>query len=160
MIDGTTSPCADFDFEFGEWVVAHRRLNARLCGCMEWTEFNGRSSTRPILGGFGNLEDNELSLPEGVYRAVAIRSYDAATRQWAIWWLDARQPHSLDVPVVGRFEAGVGLFFANDSLDARPIKVRFTWETRTPDAPRWEQAFSADGGATWETNWVMQFRRA
>jgi hypothetical protein len=89
-----------------------------------------------------------------------MRSYDAAARQWAIWWLDARQPHALDVPVVGRFEGGVGLFFADDTLDGRPIKIRFTWDTRQPDAPRWEQAFSPDGGASWETNWVMQFRRA
>jgi hypothetical protein len=26
--------------------------------------------------------------------------------------------------------------------------------------PRWEQAFSEDGGETWETNWVMDFARA
>ena len=26
-------------------------------------------------------------------------------------------------------------------------------------AARWEQAFSADGGATWEVNWVMEFTR-
>jgi hypothetical protein len=153
-------PSADFDFEFGSWVVQHRRLNRRLCDCTEWTEFSGRSCTRPILGGAGNLEDNELGLPEGLYRAVALRSYDSARRQWAIWWLDARQPHSLDVPVVGSFEAGIGSFFAEDSLEGRPIKVRFTWDTRTPQAPRWEQAFSADGGATWETNWVMQFKPA
>jgi hypothetical protein len=156
----TSAPCTDFDFEFGDWVVQHRRLNRRLSNCTEWTEFSGRSSTRPILGGSGNLEDNELDLPEGFYRAVALRSYDPATRQWAIWWLDARQPHSLDVPVVGGFDGGVGLFFAEDNLNDRPIKIRFTWDARVPQAPVWEQAFSEDDGATWETNWVMHFKRA
>lgn len=160
MNTGHPSPCTDFDFEFGEWVVHHRRSTARLCGCTEWTEFRGRSPTRPILGGFGNLEDHELSLPQGLYRAVVIRSRDPAACQWAIWWLDARQPLSLDVPVIGRFAAGTGLFFADDILDGRKIKVRFAWKTRTPDTPRWEQAFSADDGATWETIWVMQFERA
>ncbi len=160
MNDSSRIPSNDFDFEFGDWVVHHRRLNRRLCGCTDWTEFSGRSSTRPILGGDGNLEDNELDLPEGSYRAVALRSYDPAKRQWAIWWLDARQPHALDVPVVGGFEDGVGLFVAEDTLEGRPIKVRFSWDARTPQAPKWEQAFSADGGATWETNWTMRFNRA
>lgn len=155
-----TAAPTDFDFEFGDWVVHHRRLNRRLAACNDWTEFRGRSSTRPILGGFGNVEDNDLDLPEGRYRAVAMRSYDPATRQWAIWWLDARQPHTLDVPVVGRFEGGVGLFFADDTLAGQPIKIRFTWDTRDAAVPRWEQAFSADGGASWETNWVMHFHRA
>lgn len=150
----------DFDFELGDWTVHHRRLNQRLVGCTEWTEFSGRSSTRPILGGFGNLEDNELDLPEGVYRAVALRSFDPASRQWAIWWLDGRAPHALDVPVRGRFEGGVGLFFADDTLDGRAIKIRFTWDTRDALRPRWEQAFSPDNGASWETNWLMHFTRA
>ena len=150
----------DFNFAFGNWIVKHRRLNRRLCGCTDWTEFLGTSTTYPILGGFGNLEDNILEMPEGQYRAVAMRSFDSATQQWAIWWLDARQPHTLDVPVVGRFEGGVGLFFANDTLEGRPIKVRFTWDARDAGVPRWEQAFSADNGATWETNWTMIFHRA
>ncbi len=160
MTEVSHIPSHDFDFEFGHWIVHHRRLNRRLCGCTDWTEFTGRSSTRPILGGNGNLEDNELHLPEGVYRAIALRSYDPAKRQWAIWWLDARQPHALDVPVVGCFTGSVGMFFAKDTLDGRPIKVRFCWNARAPQAPTWEQAFSADGGATWETNWTMQFNRA
>jgi hypothetical protein len=29
----------------------------------------------------------------------------------------------------------------------------------TPDSCRWEQAYSADGGKTWETNWIMEFTR-
>lgn len=150
----------DFDFEFGDWTVQHRRLNERLSGCQDWTSFEGRASTRPILGGLGNLEDNELDLPEGRYRAVAMRSFDPSTGQWAIWWLDGRAPHALDVPVKGRFEGGIGLFFAEDELDGRPIRIRFTWDKQDANAPRWEQAFSADDGATWETNWVMRFSRS
>lgn len=144
---------------FGEWRVHHRRLNSRLTGCTEWTEFPGLSSTRPILGGFGNVEDNLLQFPDGDVRAVALRSFDAATRQWVIWWLDGRFPHSLDVPVIGGFTGPVGLFFAKDRLDGRPITIRFTWNANPGGKPRWEQAFSPDDGKTWELNWTMDFTR-
>ncbi|MES2015834.1 MAG: DUF1579 domain-containing protein [Pseudomonadota bacterium] len=147
----------DFDFIIGQWRVQHRRLNQRLAGCSEWTEFDGLSSTKHILGGFGNLEDNVLNFPEGSVRAAAMRSYCAAAGTWSIWWLDGRNPGSLDVPVVGKFSDHVGRFFADDVLHGQPIKVRFTW-TATPGCnPRWEQAFSGDAGATWETNWTMEF---
>lgn len=148
---------SDFDFVIGDWVVKHRRLKERLKGCDEWVEFEGESSTRKILGGFGNLEDNLLHLPDGAYRAAALRSYNAETGKWSIWWLDGRAPGALDVPVVGGFSDGVGLFFADDSLDGVPIKVRFKWISLEQNRARWEQAFSADGGATWETNWTMDF---
>lgn len=151
---------SDFAFAVGDWQVRHCRLRKRLAGCTDWVEFDGRMSTRPVLGGFGNIEDNLLHLPEGDYRAVAIRSFDPARGQWSIWWLDGRAPHQLDVPVIGGFTDKVGLFFANDVLDGRPIRVRFTWIATDPGRPSWEQAFSADGGATWETNWTMDFRRA
>ena len=76
---------SDFDFIIGSWSVNHRRLNERLAGCTEWTEFEGTSATQKTLGGFGNLEDNFLSLPDGPYRAVALRSFDTTTKQWSIW---------------------------------------------------------------------------
>ena len=72
---------------------------------------------------------------------------------------DGRAPHQLDVPVVGSFSDGVGIFYADDTLDGRPIRIRFTWRATDPDNPRWEQAFSADHGASWETNWTMDFSR-
>lgn len=147
----------DFDFIIGDWNVRHRRLNERLSGCNEWTEFSGRSSTRKILGGFGNLEDNILHFPEGAFRAAAMRSYCTKTKTWSIWWLDGRNPTHLDKPVVGQFTQNTGLFYADDILNAKPIKVRFTWLAVPNESPRWEQAFSADAGSTWETNWTMQF---
>lgn len=150
----------DFDFVIGAWTVHHRRLKERLAGCTEWIAFEGTSTTQKILDGFGNVEDNFLDLPEGAYRAAAIRSFNLTTGQWSIWWLDGRNPAHLDIPVVGRFSNGVGLFFADDCLNGNPIRVRFTWLPKGPNSARWEQAFSADGGNTWETNWTMDFSRA
>ena len=147
----------DFDFIIGDWRVLHRRLKARFAGCDDWAEFEGLSSTVKTLGGFGNLEDNLLHFPDGAFRAIAVRSYCTASRSWSIWWLDGRNPTALDVPVRGSFTNHVGLFFADDVLNGEAIKVRFTW-TATPGAhPRWEQAFSRDAGASWETNWTMEF---
>ena len=150
---------ADFDFVIGCWNVAHRRLKERLANCSEWVEFSGTSETRRVLGGSGNIEDNVLELPEGTYRAVALRSFNPAEGAWAIWWLDGRDPWSIDVPVVGKFSEGVGLFYADNVFDGQPIRTRFTWTQVTSDALRWEQAFSADAGLTWETNWTMNFAR-
>lgn len=150
---------SDFDFVIGNWDVSHRRLRERLAGCTEWVEFPGSSETRKILGGAGNIEDNILELPEGTYRAVALRSFNQANGEWAIWWLDGRSPWNLDTPVVGKFSNGVGLFYADDNFNGRPICVRFTWTATTPDTLHWEQAFSPDAGSTWETNWTMDFVR-
>ena len=149
----------DFDFIIGDWTVLHRRLNERLCGCTDWTEFSGTSSTRKILGGFGNVEDNVLFFPTEEVRAAAFRSFDTGTGTWAIWWLDRRAPHALDTPVVGTFTGTVGTFYAEATLAEKPVKVRFIWNKNPAGNPTWEQAFSADAGATWETNWTMEFRR-
>ncbi|WP_294227376.1 DUF1579 domain-containing protein [uncultured Shimia sp.] len=151
---------SDFDFGFGKWRVSHRRLKERLVGCQEWEEFTGTSETRPVLGGNGNIEDNLLNLPSGPYRAIAIRDFDVTQKTWAIWWLSANNPHQLDKPVVGKFKDGEGAFFADEMFNGEPVRVRFLWLRTDTSSPRWEQAMSNDGGATWETNWTMDFERA
>jgi hypothetical protein len=154
-----SSAPTDFDFVIGNWFVKHRRLKERLANCTEWVEFDGEMSTQKILGGFGNIEDNILRLPEQDVRAIALRSYDRNTKNWSIWWLDGRFPGQIDVPVVGKFIDGIGTFFANDTFQEIPIIVRFIWRQIGVDLLRWEQAFSADEGESWETNWTMDFRR-
>ena len=145
----------DFDFLFGEWRVHHRLLKAG-----QWVEFDGTSQTRKVMDGWGNVEDNVLNPPGGTYRAVALRSYDPGSAQWAIWWHDGRNPFgTLDPPVKGRFENGVGNFYSDDTLDGKPIRVRYTWSHTTSDSARWQQAYSPDAGKTWQTNWVMDFQR-
>jgi hypothetical protein len=149
----------DFDFQVGSWNVRHRRLLERLKGCSDWEDFEGTSTMAQVLGGNGNIEDNLLHISSGSYRAIAIRSFDPAQGKWAIWWLDSRAPHQLDVPVIGSFSNGTGTFLARDTLDGADVLIRFLWlQTATP-TPRWEQAMSLDNGANWETNWTMDFSR-
>ncbi|MGD0144350.1 MAG: DUF1579 domain-containing protein [Rhizomicrobium sp.] len=153
------SPAHDFDFFFGSWRVHHRRLKERLAQCDHWEEFAGSTTAQPLLGGLGNVDDTTLELPGGTYRAATLRAFDPETQKWAIWWLDGRNPHRLEAPMLGGFADGVGTFLADDSFEGRPIKVRFLWSRITPRSCRWEQAFSADEGRSWETNWVMDCTR-
>jgi hypothetical protein len=152
-------PAHDFDWLFGSWHVQHLRLKERLMNNNEWVPFDGTCVCQPLMAGKGNVDDNVLNLPEGSYRAVGLRSFNAKTKTWAIWWLDGRNPHLIEVPVLGGFENGVGTFIADDTLRDKPIKVRFQWSEITRTSARWEQAFSPDGGRTWESNWKMQFTR-
>jgi hypothetical protein len=159
MSPDPTAP-KDFDFIIGSWNVKHRRLKSRLDRCTDWVEFQGLSTTQKILGGFGNVEDNRLFFPEGEVRAAALRSFDRESKTWSIWWLDGRAPSQLDKPVVGSFVAGRGEFYTDDQLNGVPITVRFVWSVGDGTRPTWEQAFSSDGGNSWETNWTMEFARS
>jgi hypothetical protein len=154
-----TSGAGDFDFFVGAWRISHRQLKERLAGSSEWLAFGGSCVTRQLMAGAANVDDNVIDHPHGSYQAVTLRSYDAQADSWSIWWLDGRFPGRLDVPMVGRFDNGKGVFYAEDRFNGLPIRVRFLWHA-DPASPRWEQAFSADGGATWETNWIMDFERA
>jgi hypothetical protein len=156
---GMQSAPHDFDFLVGKWHVRHHRLKARLQSSHEWEDFNGSSALQLTMNGYGTLDDNVIELPAGTYRAVTLRSWDPASKEWAIWWLDGRYPTRLDPPMHGNFANGVGTFYGDDTFDGKPIRVRFLWTDITRDNCRWQQAFSTDGGKTWETNWVMQFTR-
>lgn len=156
----TVSGLHDFDFLVGEWHVHHRRLKDRLADCHEWVEFEGSSTSWKVMGGAALVDDNVVELPDGTYRAAGMRAYDAKTNQWSIWWLDGRMPLGPIEPALrGGFRDGVGTFYSDEEFRGKPIKVRFTWSHVTPSSARWEQAFSPDGGKTWEVNWEMEFRR-
>ncbi|OYQ31799.1 DUF1579 domain-containing protein [Niveispirillum lacus] len=149
----------DFAFLNGHWHVRHRKLKARLVGCDTWLEFAGSCHAWELLEGSGNVDDNRLEDPTGPYRAITLRRLSPLTGLWNIWWFDQRFD-AVGVPMQGGFQDGVGTFLADERFDGRCVKVRFIWSAITPVSARWEQAFSADGGESWETNWVMLFERA
>jgi hypothetical protein len=149
----------DFDFWIGRWTGHNRRLRERLAGCDEWDEFESKSIARSILGGMGN-EDVFLTDYAGGYVGMSFRFFDPETKEWSIYWADSRRSGVLDPPVIGSFAGDIGIFEGPDTFEGRPILVRYTWSGVTTPTPRWEQAFSDDGGETWETNFVTEFTRA
>ncbi|MEV4755101.1 hypothetical protein AB0J86_08300 [Micromonospora sp. NPDC049559] len=148
----------DFDFLIGSWQVTNRRLVSPLSGGSDWDEFPGVAVCHGTLfGGAANLD--EISFPTKGLSGLTLRLYDPQTRLWSLNWVSSRDGR-LTPPIVGRFTAdGYGEFHGDDSHEGRPVRCRFIWSRITPVSARWEQAFSVDGGATWETNWIMEFAR-
>jgi hypothetical protein len=149
----------DFDFLPGRWRVASRRLvNTLDPACYEWEEFEATSEARAILRGAGNIDHFRVEGQD--YEGFSLRLYDPDEDLWRIWWSSTARPGRLDPPVEGRFDAdGRARFECDDVLDGVPIRMRFDWSEITDTSARWEQAFSFDGGGTWQTNWIMLLAR-
>jgi hypothetical protein len=148
-------PTSDFDFLVGTWRVRNRWLRERLTGCTDWKEFETTSVVRSHLNGMVNVD--EAALPG--YRGMTFRTYDVAAAEWSLHWLQSRDLRMDPTPVRGRFDDGAGTFLARDTHAGVPILCRFRWTVPGPDAALWEQAFSTDDGASWETNWTMHHER-
>ena len=151
-----TSSQRDFDYLVGKWKMHHRRLNKRLEGNNEWTEFDSRDENQHILSGAANTDiyqTTELPGMEGkLFEGFTLRTYDPKTKLWSLYWL-ASNRGVLSPPMVGSFEGNIGHFFAKDTYNGKGVIVVFRWDKRDKDHPIWSQAFSADNGKTWEWNW-------
>ena len=149
----------DFDFLCGDWHLTNRRLRQRLAGCNDWDEFPATLHASVMLDGAVSVD--ETRFPTQGFSGMTLRSLDRAAQQWAIYWINSASGQ-LFPPVRGGFDAdggGRGEFFGDDTDAGRAVHVRFIWTRLGADAARWEQAFRLDNGA-WETNWVMEMRRA
>jgi hypothetical protein len=148
-----------FDFLHGRWEVRNRRLVKRLQGCTEWQEFEAISEVVPILGGLGNVEQFHGQFPDNsTSEGLTLRIFNPESQLWSIWWAD-NHICSLTPPVVGGFRDGHGEFTGKDECSGVPVDVVFHWTVNGSNSAHWQQAFSADGGATWEMNWEMFFTR-
>jgi hypothetical protein len=148
----------DFDFLVGSWRVHHRRLRERLKGSTAWEEFEGTSVAWAVLDGLGNFDECTMEREAGRLHGMTVRLYNPASRQWSLHWADSAGGVLLP-PMVGSFSDGRGEFYSQEPFEGRAIFSRFIWSNITTASCRWEQAFSEDGGKSWETNWVMEFTR-
>ena len=149
----------DFDFLLGSWNIRNRYLKGRLRHSTEWIEFDARSEVETLLDGFGHL-DRYFAVRDGSpFEGITLRLFDPATGDWSIHWADTVDARTLLHPMVGRFTGGVGEFYGDETVDGKQVMCWFLWTRPTASSARWEQAFSDDGGKTWETNWIMTFTR-
>lgn len=148
----------DFDFFIGRWKGHNRRLRERLKGSNDWEEFEGISVARKILGGIGNIDEVTFQRETGTSQGFTLRLFDPKSREWNIYWASS-VGGMLEIPMIGKFKDGHGEFYAHEVFENQHIYSRFIWCEITANSCRWEQAFSADGGKTWETNWTADFTR-
>jgi hypothetical protein len=149
----------DFDFAVGTFRSHVRRLQKPLTGSTTWFEATGEVRTRKVLNGLGELEQIELDQPTGHLEALNLRLWNPVTRLWSIHFANARGGTMPGPASVGGFKGGRGEFYDQEEWDGRMILVRHTFSEAEADSYRFEQAFSADGGKTWEANWIADCRR-
>lgn len=148
----------DFDFEVGTWNIHLKRLAKRLEGSTQWIEFDGATTTRKILGGRGSIEQFETSSATGHIEGLTLRLYNPQSHQWRLYWANSADGQ-LAQPMVGEFRNGVGEFYDHEDWNGRMIICRFIWSQITPNSAHFEQAYSEDGGKTWEVNWITDQTR-
>lgn len=148
----------DFDFYLGKWKIRNRKLKSRLTGSNEWEEFESTDHVIKILNGAGNFGQYRAMLENKPFAGITLRLFDPVTNLWSLYWADSIHG-KLDTPVVGHFENKIGIFYCKDTLRGQPVDVKFHWDATDSEQPVWSQAFSADGGKTWEWNWYMYNER-
>jgi hypothetical protein len=149
----------DFDWELGTWRTSVQVLADPLSETPdEWLQFDGTSDVRPLMDRRANVVELDVSGPSGRIEGMNLRLYEPQAGRWSSTFVSMRNG-VLTPSVYGGFRDGVGTFYGDDELNGKPITVRFLIFRHGPDKARFEQAFSADGGTTWETNWIAVDRR-
>lgn len=146
----------DFDFNIGTWSTKVKRLEQPLSGSQRWLDYAGTAMVRKVWGGRASLFELDVAGPSGRIEGMGLRLYDPHTQQWNLNWAGAADG-ALTAPMIGRFKQGRGEFVDHELFGGRGVLVRNSFSDITSTSARFEQAFSADGGRSWETNWVMNF---
>jgi hypothetical protein len=150
----------DFDFEIGTWHAHVKNLPHRLSGSNDWDELDGTVVTKPFMEGRGNLSEMNVSsaTSHNHIQIIAVRLYNPASHQWSIYGASAKTG-VFDPPQIGQFDGPRGEFYASDLYQGRAIYIRYVWQKVSQTATHFEQAYSADGGKTWEVNWIYDGTR-
>ena len=144
----------DFDWDIGSWKVHMKRLLHPLSGSTIWAEYDGTDVVRKVWSGRANLGEVELDGPAGHLEFLTLRLYNPESRQWSMN-ISNSAAGTLSPPAIGAFEGGHGRFYDRESYEGKTILVRFDVLVLTTTSCRFEQAFSADGGTTWEVNLIV-----
>ena len=112
---------------------------------------------RKIWGGRANLAELKAAMPSGPLDLLVLRVYNPVTRQWSVDFATSRVGKLGDTPGVGEFKDGRIDFYDQEAINGRTMLVRFSVYSTGPSTHVSEQAFSPDGGRTWEVNWINRY---
>ena len=150
-------PRHDFDWDIGAWKTVQHRLLHPLTGSTTWVEYHGTDIVHRIWDG-ANSGIIEADGPAGHLEIYTIRLYDPDTHEWGVSFTNPALG-KMSLPVIGGFKDGQGEFYDQEVYDGKTIFVRFSISGISADKCHFEQAFSTDGGKTWETNFIVDETR-
>ena len=150
----------DFDFHLGVWKTHIRSLQHPLTGSTTWVEYDGTLVARKVWDGRAQLEELKADGSGRHIEDLLLFLYNPQTRQWSL--NPAASSEGVIGPrLIGEFKNGRGEFYDQEpALQGRSVLVRQVWSDITPTSHHFEQAFSNDGGRTWEPNFVATLTRA
>jgi len=150
----------DFDFHIGAWKTHIRSLQRPLTGSTTWLEYDGTLVARKVWDGRAQLEELRAEGSGRRIEDLLLFLYNPQTGQWSL--NPAASNEGVMGPrLVGEFRNGRGEFYSVEpALRGRAVLVRQVWSDITPTSHRFEQAFSNDGGRTWEPNFIANLTRA
>jgi hypothetical protein len=143
----------DFDFEIGTWKTHLKRLQHPLSGSNSWVEYEGTTVVRKVWNGRANLVELDVSGPAGRIEGLSLRLFNPVSLQWSLNFAGINDG-VMSPPTIGGFKNGIGEFFNQETFNGKAVLVRFVISGITSNSCKFEQAFSDDGGKTWEVNWI------
>jgi hypothetical protein len=133
-------------------------LGLPLTGSPDWADMDGVTIVTKIWGGRANLAEFKADGPAGHLELLSLRTYNPMTGQWSLNFATPKVG-KLGVPGVGEFKNGRGDFYDLEPINGKSVLVKFSIWGITADSAQSEQAFSDDGGKTWEVNWINRYTR-
>jgi hypothetical protein len=161
-LPNSNDPAHALDWDLGSWKIHMDRLVHPLTGSSTWTQMDGTTVNSRVWNGRANLAEVEADGPTGHLELLALRLYNPTTHEWNVNFATSgvgvlNTPTGQ--PIIGEFKDGRGEFIDQEPFNGRTILVRFRIWPIDANHAQSEQAFSADGGKTWETNWINHYTR-
>jgi hypothetical protein len=146
-------PHRQFDFWVGEWSVQNRHLQPDGT----WKDGDATlARITPVCGERAILEEWAGPFRGTFMNGFSLRAWDPSAERWALLLFWTTDGNSAFGRLDGSFRHGRGEFFVPGT---GPERTRYTFSDALADSVRWDSATTKDGGQTWRTDWIMEFRR-
>lgn len=137
-----------FDFWVGDWELSYRGADGKAA--------RSRNKVTKILDGCVILEEFS-GAPGTKLNGHSVSTYDRNAKRWKQTWVDNTGSY---LDFTGGF-AGAKMILARDAeRQGKRFKQRMVWQDIRADSFKWLWQRSDDGGATWSTQWEIDYRRA
>ena len=136
----------ELDFWLGDWDLTYtqagkvdhsrNRVTKTLDGCVVMEEFSGAPGVA--------LDGRSVSM------------YDRTASKWKQTWVDNNGAY---LDFVGGPEPGRFVLARSFERGGKSVRQRMVFQDIRPDSLKWLWQRSDDGGATWATQWEIDYRR-